>query len=157
MRLLLVRHAIAESLTDAASDPDRALTPAGRTRFQRDSLPWLERQGMCDRLLYSPWRRARQTAALLRALLVPSAAMEPCEALAAPPDERTLGLLAAERVVAVGHQPWLAQLAVIACFGKGAEDFSERIALRKGGALLLEGEFKPGAMRLMALFSPAQG
>lgn len=151
MRLLLVRHAIAEPAA-AGGDRARALSDEGRARFLAASLPWLARHAPFDRLLHSPWRRAAQTAELMRALVGGGGAPESCAALAAPPDAAALGALAGARVAAVGHQPWLAGLAALACFGD--EALGAAFALRKGGGILLEGEARPGAMRLRELFAP---
>lgn len=154
MRLLLVRHAVAEPRAEGHSDAERALTRAGRARFRRGSLPWLAERGPFDRLLHSPWRRAAQTAAMMKECLEDGAAPESLAALAQPPDAAALAQCGGARVCAVGHQPWLTELAALACCGAPAVEFAARIALRKGGAILLEGELTPGAMRLLELFAP---
>lgn len=154
VRLVLVRHAVAAD--EAPSDAERALTADGRERFRKRSLPWLAAHGPYDRVLHSPWKRAAQTAEMMKDCLGAGARLEACAALARPPDAATLAACAGERVAAVGHQPWLVELAALACFGPGGVGLAGRIALRKGGALVLEGELKPGAMRWLELYSPAR-
>lgn len=154
MRLLLVRHAAAEPRAEGRPDEERALTREGRARFRRFSLPWLAEHGPFDRLLHSPWRRAAETAAMMKECLDDGADPEPLAALARAPDAALLAHCAGDRVCAVGHQPWLTGLAVLACCGAAAPERSACIALRKGGALLLEGELTPGAMRMLELFAP---
>ncbi|MFM8979884.1 MAG: SixA phosphatase family protein, partial [Planctomycetia bacterium] len=110
-----------------------------------------------DRLLTSPLRRAVQTADLLQPLLAGPCDVEPL--LAAPPGEALLARLRGEyalpggrRLLLVGHEPHLSALAAWLVHGEPA--LGAGLRLRKAGLLLLEGEPRPGGMRLVALLPP---
>ena len=125
--LALVRHAKAVRALSGEADSERALSAEGREEFKLQ-LARLESLSFgCDLLWTSPWRRARETAALLGASC--SRAAQEREGLCSDPSSRAgLELIAnaaqraiSERVVLVGHQPWLAQIAR----GLGAVDVSD--------------------------------
>jgi phosphohistidine phosphatase SixA len=151
--LFLVRHGLAEDPVAGRDDADRALTGAGRDLLLAGTLPQLE-QAACgaDRLLHSPWRRAAETAALLRpcALTAP----ESVASLAAAPHSGMLKDFRGLRVIAVGHKPWLTELAVLLCWGTPATA-AGALRLPKGGVVWLRGDLRPAAMRLRALWPPA--
>lgn len=143
--LILIRHAAAEARSADRPDAARALTPRGRRRFAR-AVRGMERLGLAvDRLRFSPWRRAAETAALLVDLAEEMAA-EP--RLAAPPDDGLLDTVDAPRVAWVGHQPWLGEW-VRRLTGAEVE-----LAWKKGGVVVLEGAPVPGGMRLVAVLPP---
>jgi phosphohistidine phosphatase len=115
--LALIRHARAVRASSAEPDSERELSPEGRASFEVQ-LARLESMGFaCDNIWTSPWSRARATAELLGARLK----LEPREreGLCSDPDTQAGLELIAEasaaarstRVVLVGHQPWLAQIA----------------------------------------------
>lgn len=67
MHLWLVRHAVAEELSDAIpSDFDRPLTEKGRRKFQRVADALRAAEQSVDLILTSPLVRAMQTAEILR-------------------------------------------------------------------------------------------
>jgi len=125
--LALVRHARALRAQAGEADGERALSPEGRAEFALQ----IERLGSmgfgCDELWTSPLRRALETAELLGASCgfspVPHEGLcsdpesRACTELLAMAQERAL----ASRVVLVGHQPWLAQIAR----GLGAHEVQE--------------------------------
>lgn len=157
LHLTLVRHAPAAPRPDevppdeaARLDASRALTRAGRRKF-RGVVAALRRAGLrFDRLAHSPHRRAAETAEMLMPLVDGAARAEPL--LAAPPSERLLARLSGERLVLVGHQPWLGELAAWLAFGDRAQ--AAALSWRKGGVVLLEGEARPRGMQLLAVLPP---
>lgn len=150
MRLYVVRHAIAEERSVARPDAERRLTKEGARRFTQH-VRALERLGVrFSHVFHSPWRRAAETAALLAPLS--STPPSPLDALAAPPDEALLEPLAGSHVALVGHEPWLGSL--IAWLVIGSREEGARFVVKKGAVAQLEGEPRPGAMRLSALLSP---
>lgn len=158
MLLTLVRHAPAEPREGQAASKDgsRGLTRRGRSKF-REVRKALRRADLrFDGMLFSPLARALETAELLMPLVDGPAHPEP--ALAGPPREALLELLGRiqgkdkARPVLVGHQPHLAALAAWLVWGRRA--LGSAIDLKKGGALVLEGEPRPRGMHLVALLPP---
>lgn len=154
MRLLLIRHGIAENAGPATGhrDAPRALTPDGAARM-REAARGIAALGLsADAVLTSPLARCRQTAEIV------------CEQLggAARDDQRlapgmNLELLAdvllehpdATSVLVCGHQPDLSEV-VADLTGGGAVEF------RKGSLAVLDvGEARPRGGRLRALYPPA--
>jgi phosphohistidine phosphatase len=132
-QLLLLRHGIAEERRPDRADGQRALTPAGVRRttsvVERAVALGLEAQ----RMLSSPLVRARQTAEIaLAARLAPT--LELAHGLEPGGDPLPLlqGLRAG-RLLLVGHEPDLGDLAA-RLLGAPAG----AIALRKAGMALLE-------------------
>jgi phosphohistidine phosphatase len=110
MDLILWRHAEAAESEGESADLDRPLTARGERQAARVAH-WLERQlSAGTRVIASPARRARQTAAALdrRAstveALAPGASAEDVLQAARWPDSR-------EPVLVVGHQPALGLVA----------------------------------------------
>ncbi|MBS0308387.1 MAG: histidine phosphatase family protein [Proteobacteria bacterium] len=123
MDLLLWRHAEAE-----AGEPDlgRALTPKGHKQAQR-MAHWLERNlpSTC-RILVSPAVRTVQTAEALGRKFRLIAEIGPD----ATPDQVLKAVNwphAREPVLAIGHQPWLGQVASLLLTGS-AQDWPVRKA-----------------------------
>jgi phosphohistidine phosphatase len=117
VNLFLWRHAEAE---DGHPDLARALTERGRAQAARVG-PWIRRavDGSAD-IVSSPARRARQTA---DAIGLPYRIDEAIAPGANAEDiARVLGLLALEpregSCVAVGHQPWMGELASLLVTGQ---------------------------------------
>jgi len=161
LRLLLVRHGIAEPAGAGRPDAERRLTARGARRLRR-SVAGLQRAGCTlDHLLHSPWRRAAQSAEIVATLLVDAEARSPgpCAALAQEPGAALLKLLVelastgGRPVVAlVGHEPWLTQLA--AWLAGLTPQAQGGLDLRKGGVIVLEGLPQPAGMQLTALLAP---
>ena len=157
MVLYLFRHGIAGPATAGQGDAARTLTPEGIDRLKRQAAA-LERAGFrIDRLVTSPFVRARQTADLL------------APALGAPPETDTLlrcgctfddaaELLARypmdASVMLVGHQPDLGRL-VRTFTGSNAKMRTGMMAVidvqavRPSGGLLL-GLYDPEVMARLA-------
>jgi phosphohistidine phosphatase len=113
--LYLLRHGVAADATPEMSDAERPLTAAGARKMQRIARG-LKRAGFRpDLILTSPLRRAQETAAALAAV-DPSVTVDIYQALAPgnDPAELVAGLRAyrgKRRIVLVGHQPDLGELA----------------------------------------------
>ena len=150
MRLDLIRHAAATPRVVGLSDASRALTPRGRARFRR-VVAGLRRLGVgYDVAYHSPKLRAVETADLFAPLVDGETVVTPN--LARPPAAALLAEIRGERVALVGHEPMLSALAAWLVFGdrrRGA-----KLPAKKGGVLMLEGELRPGAMRLVASLPP---
>ena len=162
MRLLVVRHAIAEDREEFArtgeSDDQRPLTPEGRWRMTRVAKGLREIVPEIDVLATSPFVRAAQTAAIIadaygideeRIVTVPALAPEgKADAVI-----RWLARQEADLVTVVGHEPDLGRL--IACLITGTS--GDWLPLRKGGACLLEFEERPraGGAEIRWLLPPA--
>ncbi len=163
MDLFLIRHAHAENAANGDNDAARPLSPKGRSRFEH-VVEGLARLGIrFDLVLHSPWLRAVETAQLLMPIVrgesrvTASLAAAPGRALlaqlaggGAPIDPRAPSI-PAEKVAAVGHQPWLSEL--LAWLVLEDPDVADRLHMGKGAVAWLKGEPTPGGMRLHALFS----
>ena len=113
--LILLRHAHAGSHTTGPDDRDRVLSEVG-VQEARAAGAWLREQGLLpDRVLCSPAARTRETLAVLGDLGVVEVREEPSIYEASP---GTLAALVdanrdAERLLLVGHNPGLEQLAAL--------------------------------------------
>jgi phosphohistidine phosphatase len=162
MQLLVIRHGIADDRDEFAKtgedDSRRPLTKRGE-RKMRDGAAGLVR--LIDRLDVigaSPLVRAQQTAAIV-ADAYGDTPVHTVEALA--PEGKPTALVrwlaqqrAAEAIAIVGHEPDLGEL--VTWLMTGHEE--SRIALRKGGACLLEFSARPaaGGAVLQWALTPAQ-
>ena len=154
MEIFVIRHAIAAPAQKGEEDAERALTDEGRERFAR-AVRGLHRLGTTfERVLYSPAKRAVQTGKLLEPLTYGS--LEPSPLLSKEPSPELLKKLARHAsegpMALVGHEPWLGQLMAWLVFE--AKDRGQAFDLKKGGVAWLEGEPRPGKMRVRALFTP---
>jgi phosphohistidine phosphatase len=157
LRLLIARHAIAidREHPNCPADPLRPLTRKGHDKAVDVFRALAAFEEPPERILTSPYLRARQTAQLLaRAFgLDPSA----CEVLdSITPDDRPEALflrlreLRASRVAVVGHAPHL-DLAIAWAIGC-PQPFTH---LKKAGVAVLElGTFDGGGAVLHALYEP---
>ena len=164
--LLLLRHGIAEERSPELPERTRALTDKGRQRTRAVLERALALGLVADRMLSSPFTRARQTAEMARSVgLAP--ALELSETLEPGHDPLPLlvsalaGLAPAPigggasparlRVLLVGHEPDLGRLAARLL---GANP--EAIQLRKAGLALLAlpAGATPGSASLRLLLSP---
>jgi len=163
MELLVIRHGVAEDREEYArqgkDDSLRPLTDEGRWKMERVARGLRHVVPSLDLVATSPFVRAEQTARIVAAAyddadvihvdtLTPDGV--PDEFLAWLGEHRSAG-----HVAAVGHEPHLGALVAWLVTGQWAEG---RIALRKGGACLveLEGErLRAGEGRLLWLLTPA--
>lgn len=138
MRVLLIRHATAVPQgTPGITDNDRPLTPRGERRFRKAARGLARVARPPDALLTSPLPRALRTAQIAaQAWGRVKPRIEP--ALASGEVAQLLAVLAAEppdtTVALVGHEPDLS--ALLAHLIHAAD--GERLALRKGGAVLVD-------------------
>jgi phosphohistidine phosphatase len=156
--LLLLRHGLAEERGAAWPEAQRPLTAEGvqRTRAVLARLAALDLRA--DRLLTSPLVRARQTAALaveagLAASLEETAALAPGGPARAGLEAALAGLPAGGRLLLVGHEPDLGDLAA-GLIGAAAGS----IVLKKAGLAWLQRPAASGAApwRLRLLIGPRQ-
>jgi phosphohistidine phosphatase len=138
MQLLIIRHAIAADRgTPGIPDEERPLTPEGEEKFREVAKGLARLVDRPDALLTSPWRRAKETAAIAGAAW---GQLEPKEtaALASGSFEAqaaVLDLYARNATVAVvGHEPWVSEL-LARLLGSRLED---RLTFKKGGAALVD-------------------
>ncbi|MER6096523.1 histidine phosphatase family protein [Streptomyces sp. NPDC001728] len=165
-RLLLVRHAKAVPKNQPIPDFDRPLSGRGEADAPRTGR-WLADSGLtADLVLCSPARRTRQTWRLaVPALEEPPPVVFDERLYDAAPSllvsvlaERGPGL---GRLVLVGHNPGIHQLAVALC-GSGPQDPLERVrsGFPTSGVVVVDlpggwGGLTPGGGTLAALWSPA--
>jgi phosphohistidine phosphatase len=145
--IYLLRHGEAARASDAnvSHDSERPLTPRGRERLERASRGIRSLGVTFDRILTSPYRRARETAEIVAAALGKPEALRTEEALASGArwDEVKRVLTRMEIRVAlllVGHEPDLSMMTSEMIGAKGgAVDFG------KGTLACVEFEtFPPG-------------
>jgi phosphohistidine phosphatase len=161
MKLLLIRHAIAEEPEDFArtgkDDRQRPLTDEGRKKMKQNAKGLRELIPEIDLLATSPLTRAAQTAAILDSIYGGLSEVE-IEELApeATPTEflRWLRKQKGETIAAVGHEPSLSLILAWLLTGTERRLFS----FRKGGACLLELADEPaaGTATLLWALTPGQ-
>jgi phosphohistidine phosphatase len=161
MRLLIIRHAIAEEREDFArtgrDDSQRPLTDEGRKKMKQGAKGLRELVPEVDLLATSPLTRAAQTAAIVDSVYdgLDEVEIEELSPEATPEDFlRWLRQQKAETLAVVGHEPSISLLLSWLLTGTEKRLFS----FRKGGACLLEfsGEVGPGAATLLWAMTPAQ-
>lgn len=161
MKLLLIRHAIAEEREDFAKtgkdDRLRPLTDEGRKKMKQAAKGLREIVPEIDLLATSPLTRAAQTGAIVDSIYggLKEVEIEELAPEATPTDFlRWLRKQKAETLAAVGHEPSMSL--ILSWFLTGTE---RRIhSFRKGGACLLEftGEVDAGTATLLWALTPAQ-
>jgi len=149
MEVYLVRHAIALEALPGQSDNARPLSEEGLERF-RQVVGGLKKLGVrLDHLYHSPKLRAVQTADLLTPVLDGQSEVTPY--LADSPGPELLGIIQGSSVALVGHEPWISDLCAWLVIG---EMRGEWFPFKKGGVAKLEGDLKPGGMKLAAFLPP---
>lgn len=161
MKLLLIRHAIAEEPEDFArtgkDDRQRPLTDEGRKKMKQIAKGLHELVPEIDLLATSPLTRAAQTGAILDSVYGGLSEVE-IEELSpeATPTEflRWLRKQKGETIAVVGHEPSLSLILSWLLTGTERRLFS----FRKGGACLLEfsGEVGAGTATLLWAVPPGQ-
>jgi len=147
MELYVIRHGIAEDLEPGQDDAERKLTKDGKKKLRRVAKGLRKQRFRFDRILTSPWTRARQTAERLD-----QGDPMVTDLLARAPRSELLSLLAGDRVAVVGHQPWLGEL--IALLALGETRHGDVFDLKKAGVAILDGTPIPGGMTLRAVLPP---
>jgi phosphohistidine phosphatase len=162
MRILLVRHAIAEDRDPAAGgaarqDRARKLTEDGRKKFKKAAEALAELVPDLALIATSPYARARETAELLaRAWSEPPVVSDLADLSPEGENAGVVKFAAAQKslpaLALVGHEPNLSALAGYLLTGR------ERslIEMRKGGACLLDlpGRLTPGGAVLLWHLAP---
>lgn len=161
MKLLLIRHAIAEEREDFAKtgkdDRLRPLTDEGRKKMKQAAKGLREIVPEIDLLATSPLTRAAQTGAIVDSTYggLKEVEIEELAPGAAPNDFlRWLRKQKAGTIAAVGHEPSISLL--LSWFLTGTE--KRLYSFRKGGACLLEfpGELGAGTATLLWALTPGQ-
>lgn len=142
MNLYFMRHGIAVDRAGGGAKSDdsaRALTPKGIKRMQKAAKGLLSLSVPFDRILTSPFERARQTAQIVAEALHMQDRLEEIQELRTDQSVQDLlsGLAAytgAKNILLVGHEPLLSRTVSYLLSGHaGAE-----IRLKKGGLCCLE-------------------
>jgi phosphohistidine phosphatase len=142
MELFLLRHAIAvpRGTPGYRDDSQRPLTDEGAAKMERIAAG-MRRLGVeFDVILTSPYRRAKETAQIAALQYDASRKVRVSERLAADGDPRLLiGELreaACDRVLLVGHEPYLSELLAVLLAGKDGM----HLVLKKGGLCKITAE-----------------
>jgi phosphohistidine phosphatase SixA len=155
--LILLRHAHAEAAVHGQDDMDRPLSRQGQAEAEAAGR-WLKEHGYApDRVVYSPARRTRETVEQVLSVLgyleqkaeprifdaTPGTLMQVAD------EQKDLG-----RVLLVGHNPGLEQLAALLSSGQSG-DFR---GMPAGGVAVLKlpagADLEPGAAELAAFWWP---
>ena len=158
MELLVIRHGVAEEREAFAEtgedDSLRPLTKEGRWKMEQVAKGLRRTLPSLDLIATSPFKRAEQTAKIV-ADSYRKAEIERLDALT--PDARPQAFMSwlreresGDRVAAVGHEPHLGLLVSWMLTGEAIEG---RIALRKGGACLVEFDDRPRAGKARLVWS----
>lgn len=161
MKLLLIRHAIAEEREDFArtgkDDRLRPLTDEGRKKMKQGARGLRQVLPEIDLLATSPLTRAAQTGAIVDSIYggLPEVEIDELSPEATPTDFlRWLRKQKAETLAAVGHEPSISLILSWLLTGSERRIFS----FRKGGACLIEfaGEVGAGTATLLWALTPGQ-
>jgi phosphohistidine phosphatase len=121
MKLILVRHGVAEH--SASSDRDRALSSEGRKRTKRAADGLARMVDGKARIFSSPFVRATETAKIVADALEPHPKIKTLDSLALGVDDRSVLKKVHdddhETVILVGHEPNLSSLASWLLVGNG--------------------------------------
>jgi phosphohistidine phosphatase SixA len=155
--LILLRHAHAESAVHGQDDMDRPLSRQGQAEAEAAGK-WLKTHGFIpDRVVYSPARRTRETVEQVLAVLgYLEQRAEPRVFDATPGILMQVADEHAElgRVLLVGHNPGLEQLAALLSSGQSGEFRG----MPAGGIAVLRlpanTDLEPGAAELAAFWWP---
>ncbi len=147
MKLLLVRHAVAEDaetfIAAGGTDAQRPLTEIGRKKMRKAANRLRAQVRGVDWLACSPLLRARETADIIARAFGELPIIERAELDYRYPPEAVLDWLAAlpapAAAMLVGHEPQLSLLAGLFLAGEPRS----LIALRKGGVALIEFAHRP--------------
>ncbi|MCB0342247.1 MAG: phosphohistidine phosphatase SixA [Pseudobdellovibrionaceae bacterium] len=160
MRLLIVRHAIAESrdsfMATGESDEARPLTKEGMEKMADHAAAMHALFPEADQFLVSPLRRAQQTAEIL-IKFYKNVPMEPSPLLKPTVDPvKTVSMLSEQEnnrcLLLVGHQPHLGDLVGYLLTGQVRPMFD----IKKGAIVVLDfdGQLKPGRAHFQCLMQP---
>jgi phosphohistidine phosphatase len=118
MEIYLLRHGLAveRGTPGFEDDAQRPLTPKGKKQLRRAGQAMAELELDFEVILTSPFRRARETAEIVARALKAGKRLKLCAALAA--DRKPAALIrfleklkpAPDRILLVGHEPFLSEL-----------------------------------------------
>jgi len=155
--LILLRHAHAEGAVAGQDDADRPLSPEGRAEAEAAGR-WLKEHGHApERVLVSPSRRTKETLEQVLSVLGYVEQREDRRIYEATPG--TLMQVADEhrdigRVLIVGHNPGLEQMAALLASGQSGEFRG----MPAGGVAVLrmpaDAALEPGVAQLAAFWWP---
>lgn len=161
MKLLIVRHAIAEDREEFArtgkDDSLRPITDEGRKKMKQGARGLKTQVPEIDLLATSPLTRAAQTAAVLDSVY---GGLREVEITELEPETSPVEFLSwlrkqdGENVAVVGHEPSISL--IVSWLLTGTE--KRLLSFRKGGACLLEfpGEVGAGTASLLWALTPTQ-
>ena len=151
--LILLRHAHAEPGAAGQADFDRPLSSQGLAEAEAAGR-WLADQGLVpDRVLCSPARRTRET--LEAALAVAGYAEQRLEPAIYDATPGTLfGVLQAQRLMLVGHNPGMERLLALLHSGQSGDYRGMPTAAEAVLTLPATAVIEPGAARLSAFWWP---
>jgi phosphohistidine phosphatase len=162
MNLYLLRHGIAvePGTPGYTKDADRPLTPKGERKLRNIASAMKALEMKFDRVIFSPYVRARGTAVIIAKELGLEKILEKCDALTPGGSLRevvdVLNHLkpVPENVLLVGHEPSMSELAALLISG----ETTVSITMRKGGLCKLTAEtLRPGrCASLEWLLTPKQ-
>lgn len=160
MNCLFFRHGIAVEREEwEGTERQRPLTNKGMVRTRQSGKGLLALRVTPTHILSSPLTRARQTAAILQALLQEKIPVHSTPELepSAPPHAilALLGTLPPDGFIwCIGHEPHLSATAGLLLTGTSSRAFS----FKKAGACLIQIErvVRPGAGRLVWWLTPSQ-
>ena len=162
MKVLLIRHAIAESREvfqkTGKSDDLRPLTARGRKRMRQNSRGIIEIVSSLDLLVTSPLLRAQQTAEIIKEKFKKVNIETIGELKPESPLEMTLAFIKKQKggdtVAFIGHEPQLGELATFLLTGQK----TSFLAFKKGGICLLEflEKVDKGRANLICFTPPSQ-
>lgn len=160
MRLLVIRHAIAEDKETFAGtgrdDASRPLTDDGKRKMRRAARGLHELLDSIDVLISSPLTRAIETADIVRDVFGIERAeqmpeLEPTRPL--PEAVASLSRFPGELIALVGHEPQLSRLVTFLISGHDQSG----IELKKGGACLIQFDGMPSAAGGVLLWAVKPG
>jgi phosphohistidine phosphatase len=158
MKLLLLRHAIAEDQAETQKDEDRALTKAGIQKMKQYAKIYAAACENIKLIISSPYIRAQQTAKILQKRAECEILTNSCLIPTTNPKEIFAALKGSElkvemqdTVVLVGHQPYLSYLLANICQAPASS-----FVFKKGGAAFVEIDSLEQAIgRLLWMSSPS--
>lgn len=132
MEVFILRHGVAEEASASGLDADRQLTGEGVEKIRRTALSLQRLNLEFDRIISSPYARARRTAEVVQEVLGKPALVEFSERLV--PSAAAAGAIELIRqrgkaVLVVGHEPHLSSLASLLLTGT----LHLSLILKKGG------------------------
>lgn len=154
--LILLRHAHAEPPLAGGSDAERALSLRGEAEADA-AAAWLAAHGAPARVVCSPARRARDTAARVLASAGYVDTREDARIYEATPGE-LLDVIAdhrdCDRLMLVGHNPGFESLAALLATGQSGDHRGMPPAGIAVLALPRDAALEPGCARLIRFWSP---